>query len=483
MERLKKIGQIPRYHAKDVAFSRLGIGFEKLDRDAFDPENAYVPVSELGLKHVRLQSGWIRTEKEKGVYDFSWLDKIVDRLLSLNLKPWLCLCYGNPLYTPAAEKAFGGVGCPPINSQEAADAWLRYVRATVEHFKGRIELYEVWNEPDGFWSWKHYFGEPKEECSLSVNAHEYGVFAMNTAIAVKEADQNAKVAALSLAHPNIAMSYVNEALATGLWRHIDYVTFHIYASHDERRERIIRAIRKVVDLYNPKIGLIQGEAGAQSRSDGNGALKQFAWSQEKQWKMLLRTLICDLYCGVEFSSYFSTLDMIEALHGVAGDKATYLDYGYFGVLSAEFDENGRGTGKYGKKPSYDSLATLSSLMREGAEPAPIAFLPEEFPSRRVNGMDYIEEDLKFYSFRLCDGRKVLFYWNPVHLLTSTFEGTTSMCVFGEDTENFCLADMKDGTLYSIPEDMIERLDDGGIRFINLPLLDSPLALIFGKENK
>ena len=35
------------------------------------------------------------------------------------------------------------------------------------------------------------------------------------------------------------------------------------------------------------------------------------------------------------------MDMIEALGGKVGDVNSYLDYGYFGVLGAEFDENGR----------------------------------------------------------------------------------------------------------------------------------------------
>lgn len=47
---------------------------------------------------MRIQSGWQRTEQEKGIYDFAWLDDIVDNLLKRGLKPWMCLCYGNELY-------------------------------------------------------------------------------------------------------------------------------------------------------------------------------------------------------------------------------------------------------------------------------------------------------------------------------------------------------------------------------------------------
>ena len=138
MVTLKKIGRIPPKHATSISHSRIGLGFEKLDRGVFDPEKAYDKVAALGVKWARLQSGWARTEKEKGVYDFSWLDDIVDNLLARGVAPWLCLCYGNPLYTERAREVFGAVGCPPIFSDEEKDAWDRYVAATAAHFSGRI---------------------------------------------------------------------------------------------------------------------------------------------------------------------------------------------------------------------------------------------------------------------------------------------------------------------------------------------------------
>lgn len=76
----------------------LGLGFEKLDRDLFDPAKAYPFLAGTGVSWIRLQSGWQRTERAKGVYDFAWLDAIVDSLLDLGLRPWMCLCYGNGLY-------------------------------------------------------------------------------------------------------------------------------------------------------------------------------------------------------------------------------------------------------------------------------------------------------------------------------------------------------------------------------------------------
>ncbi|MBR5721629.1 MAG: beta-galactosidase, partial [Clostridia bacterium] len=174
MQQLKKIGTIKPKNSKQIKFSRIGLGLEKLDREVFDPEKVYDKVADTGVKWARIQSGWQRTERQKGVYDFDWIDSIVDNLLQRGVEPWVCLCYGNGLYSDDAKKIFGAVGCPPIFNDEQKNAWANYVKAFTEHFKDRIKFYEVWNEPDGDSCWKH-----------GSNAKEYGEFVIATAKAVR----------------------------------------------------------------------------------------------------------------------------------------------------------------------------------------------------------------------------------------------------------------------------------------------------------
>ena len=148
------IGRVAPKHSREISSSRIGIGLEKLDRNLYDPTPCYAPIGELGVKWVRIQSGWCRTEAIRGVYDFAWLDAIVNQLILQGVEPWLCLCYGHDLYTPAANNKTGAVGCPPIATEEERSAWDRYVAAVVRHYSDRIHLYEVWNEPDGAWCWR-----------------------------------------------------------------------------------------------------------------------------------------------------------------------------------------------------------------------------------------------------------------------------------------------------------------------------------------
>ncbi len=469
MERLIKVGKVEPKHSRDVKSSRLGLGFEKLDRDVFDPEKAYDRVGELGVKWIRLQSGWAKTEKEKGVYDFAWLDKIVDNLIERGLVPWMCLCYGNGLYTPDANKYVGCIGCPPINTEEEKQGWANYCKAIAKHFKGRIEYYEVWNEPDGAHCWKH-----------GPDGTEYGIFAIDTAKALKEADPDCKVIGGSICCREL--QFLDKALAAGMGNYIDAITFHEY-THDESwvlgKTAAFRGALKSHGCGH--IEIIQGESGSQSKSGGSGALKKGAWTQHKQAKQLIRHAIIDFLADVKFSEYFSCMDMIEALKGVVGDAASYgKDFAYFGVLAADFDENGFSTGDYTPKPSYYALQNLASLFA-------CEFVVEEQPvyqytleSTRMFGFDCDDKSIIHGGFTMEDGRRIYAYWNSTNLMTTDFESTISWEVANIGMPK--LVDPMDGSIYEIPDFMIDKFSDKCFLLKNLPIKDYPLLLVFDAQN-
>ncbi len=465
MERLKKIGNIVPKASKDVAFSKLGIGFEKLDRNVFDPEKAYDKVGAIGIKWVRIQSGWARTEKQKGVYDFEWIDSIVDNLIARGLVPWVCLCYGNALYNEEAKIHFGAVGCAPIHNKEQKQGWANYVSAFAEHFKGRVEYYEVWNEPDGDWCWKS-----------GANGREYGEFVVATSKALKKADKNAKVIGGSVCKREI--SFLNEAFRAGMAKHIDAITFHEYTADESSVSEKVNTLHGLVRCYTKKnIEIIQGESGSQSRSGGNGALKTGAWTPRKQAKQQLRHAIADFLAEVKFSSYFTTVDMIEALHGVEGQRESYQDYGYFGVLGADFDENGFATGDYTPKMSYYSLQNLASLFAEHFEKVNLPILRQQYPSPRHFGSDSGIKDVVYGSFEREDGTKIFAYWSPTNLMTTEFEGTISWEITCLGSPK--LVDPMDGAIYEIPESLTEVVNDDCIILKNIPIKDYPMFLVFG----
>ncbi len=467
MERLKLVGQVKAKTAQEVTTSRLGIGFEKLDRNVFDPSKAYDKVAALGVKWVRVQSGWQRTEKKKGVYDFSWFDDVVNNLYDRGMKVWVCLCYGNQLYTEAAKNYFGAVGCPPIFTNEEKEGWANYVTALVNRYKDKVEYYEIWNEPDLTGFWKH-----------GVNATEYGQFAVDTAKAVKQADPKAKIIGFGTTFINLP--YIGKAFETtdiATW--IDAVSFHRYHAREKSALGDIDALRALCNQHNPSLQIIQGESGGQSFSGGAGALTGAAWTPDRQARHLLRNRMVDLMADILFTSHFTAVDMVEAIYGLAGDVSTYLDYGYFGVLAAEFDDQGRSIGTYGQKPAYYALQTLASIFSGNYERAPLPISYKQLDSRRLLGKDVDDTLLFTASFKRSGSGAAFAYWNGTELLSSTYEGTISFSIAGL-SRDVRLIDLMDGKIYQLAEDMIESSDEYSFLLKNLPIKDYPMLLSFSR---
>lgn len=467
MYRLTPIGHLAPRRPGDVSVSRLGIGFEKLDRAVFDPEKAYDKLAAIGVKWVRIQSGWQRTERTPGVYDFAWIDSIVDNIIARGMRPWICLCYGNEIYDDFAKTVFGAVGCPPIHTEEQRTAWHNYVVATVAHFRGRVNDFEIWNEPDGTWCWKP-----------ATNSTELGEFTVATAGAIREGNPDAYIIG-GVVCKNVCGFLAAAMRDTGMAGVLDAVSYHEYVFDESLVSQKVNAIRGLANLYNPKLEVIQGESGTQSRAGGHGALKIGAWTPDKQARLLLRHLTADLLAGVKFTSYFTCVDMIEALNGTVGDKASYLDYGYFGVLAADFDEDGISTGDYTPKPAYYALQNLNSVLGGDLRTMelPVTVIKETAPHTGY-APALAAPDITFGGFRLDNGAYAVAYWNPTNLMTSTYEG--SVTIASALPGDVHLVDPMDGTVYDLPEDIRARNEFGTYTLKNIPIKDYPMFLIFGE---
>ncbi|MDD6735584.1 MAG: hypothetical protein PUE13_04640, partial [Clostridiales bacterium] len=64
------------------------------------------------------------------------------------------------------------------------------------------------------------------------------------------------------------------------------------------------------------------------------------------------------------------------------------------------------------------------------------------------------------------------------ILTTSVESSTDMQFFTE-YESFRLVDIMDGSIYEIPENMIEKQGEGVYLIKDIPVKDTPLMLVFG----
>lgn len=287
---LRRIGQIRHRNASEIASSNWTLGCEVLDRDFADFEQYKSYINPLGIKTIRLQGGWAKCEKVKGVYDFAWLDKIVDYAIGEGLNVLLETDYGNPIYEGGGGFDLAG-GFP--TSEEALAAWDKWVDAFSEHFKGRVTDWAMWNEPD--------IGTPKKtpEDIAKINTR--------TAKIIRKNIPESRLAGLSLAYnsPEFFESCL-KAMGDDVML-FDWFIYHGYADAPEASYQNVEALKAILATYNPKAKMRQGENGCPSEMATRFALGGVPWSEYSQAKWDMRRMLGDLGHDVE-SSVFTICD-------------------------------------------------------------------------------------------------------------------------------------------------------------------------------
>jgi len=285
----KQIGTIKPRNVSEIEASNWTIGCEVLDRDyaRFDSYKEYLPV--LGIKKIRLQGGSPKTEKQLGVYNWAWLDSIIDYVVQNNLKPWLQTSYGNPLYGSGGMDLGGEIP----RTEEALAGWDRWVRAMVTRYKDRVTEWEMWNEPDR--------NVPEDVAELNVR----------TAEIIKQIQPHAEIAGLVMASGNNTeyldrfMKVVSDNGKTGLFK---WIVYHGYTMNPDDNYIGQAKLDSVLRKYSDKLKLRQGENGAPSGYCPDFALKKYNWTEISQAKWDARRMLGDLGRDIE-SSVFSIIDM------------------------------------------------------------------------------------------------------------------------------------------------------------------------------
>jgi hypothetical protein len=128
---------------------------------AWDPPGQGVAEIQLmraaGVQWLRMPLRWHWLEPQPGRFKWDRVDPVVDRAAGAGLK-LLAVLGGTPTWAsgvPAQRVTPGSNwdGFAPVGDREFAD----YVARVVEHFRGRVQAYELFNEPN---SPNHWQPEP-----------------------------------------------------------------------------------------------------------------------------------------------------------------------------------------------------------------------------------------------------------------------------------------------------------------------------------
>ena len=230
-------------------------------------------IRDAGFTWVKQNFGWRDIELSKGQFDWSVTDRIMDQVDEFGL---------NILVRLDHQPAWAGGGYPlngpPDNLEDFAD----FCRALASRYRGRVDAYEIWNEPNLAREWGGRAPNPAEYVELLKVAYR----------AIKEADPGAVVITAGLTPtgtlPPEAMpddEFLRGMYEAGMKGHYDLVGMHAAGykappelSPDEAKqseeyggERFF-CFRRVEDLR--AIMVEQGDASTQV------AILEFGWTSD-----------------------------------------------------------------------------------------------------------------------------------------------------------------------------------------------------------
>ena len=99
---------------------------------------------EAGITCMRTDFGFGAIAGEKGKYNFTRYDNLVDKMGAAGIEILPIL--------EGYDWEVAGKRSDAVPLYRHPEEWRAYIRAVAEHYKGKIHAYEIWNEQDGgFW--------------------------------------------------------------------------------------------------------------------------------------------------------------------------------------------------------------------------------------------------------------------------------------------------------------------------------------------
>ncbi|HEV2352428.1 MAG TPA: fibronectin type III domain-containing protein [Terriglobia bacterium] len=411
-----KIPSLPD-HIPPKRSSQIKNGFginSDLPRDPYLPWNRWwwTRMFDAGVSWIRIgqyenssePTSWDWVEQKRGVYSISpEVEDYVNSLVDSGVKIQVQLLYGNPMYTSPAgrrpdaitpepgsfhndDRSLYSVFWPP-KTPEQIEAFTHYAQWMVNHFRGRIHYYALWNEQDiGYWN---PWGNPEE----------YGRLLKAFVPAVHETDPEAKVIYGGQAEPT--RDFTRRALDTcQCAAGIDVYAYHTYpgygrnvnpekmdsGAYGKESPRALRdfvrhypGIRSDIEYWDDEFNSI----GAWIGSDDSVQAKYIPRGLIYNWAAGVRTFVWLLTSGTDGNEY----DDFGFIHG-----RRYLP-----------DD-------FTPRPVFHSLQNTNALFSDTKFDSSIQIAPPSLPQTRLlKGMPFLA-----YGFRSPKGKAIVAYWLAAH---------------------------------------------------------------------
>ena len=345
-------------------------------------------------------TSWDWVEQKRGVFSMApEVDDYVDSLVENGVKVQVQLMYGNPMYTSPGgkrvdsivpkpgsfhndDRSIDSVFWPPKTPDQIA-AFLRYVKWMVNHFKGRIHYWALWNEQDiGYWNY--------------ANPEEYGRLLAAFAPAVHETDPSAKVIYGGQADP--VSDYAKRALdECKCASQIDVFAYHTYPGYGQNMNpESMDSGAYGVESPAKLRALVRGYPGIRRDiefwDDEFNSIPSWKGSDESvQAKYIPRGILYNHAAGVKTYVWLLTA-------GVDGNE--YDDFGFIHGKRDLPDD-------FTPRPVYYAYQNTNALFGDTKVDASIGIEPSGVPPLR--GAEFLH-----YGFRNKNGKTIVAYWAAAH---------------------------------------------------------------------
>ncbi|MBI4559751.1 MAG: PQQ-binding-like beta-propeller repeat protein [Candidatus Hydrogenedentes bacterium] len=183
-------------------------------------------LTELGSGWSRHDFTWAGIERERGVFDYGEWPRRLDGFLERGVTLLPILDYA-PAWNPEVAPA----------DEETLDLWARYVERTVAKFRGKLQYWQVWNEPNlsGFW-------KPKP------SPRDYAELLRRSYLAAKKADPTVQIVGVNTS--DIDLEFTEQVFRYGGLEYCDVLAFQPYRIAPEVGHfEDMKALRDLIARY------------------------------------------------------------------------------------------------------------------------------------------------------------------------------------------------------------------------------------------
>jgi len=255
-------------------------------------------LEEMGCKWILRTFYWHEIEPIKDVFSFYNFDIYAEHAHKQGIKIIGLLGYGNKYLYPKAKSIH-------YISKKNIPLFLRYVEETVSHFKGKVDVWCVWNEPD-ITSWKGTRSEFFNLSKLIVKK-------------IREIDPDAYIIGGAFYRsPNGFIKSMNKA---GGFKGLDGIAFHPYAFNPADCMNAYDKFTKILSEINYSGPVWMTEMGYPT-----GGWYPTKVSQKENPIFITKTITGAAARGVKALLWYEIFDRVDA-----GEIKFSSEY-YFGLL-------------------------------------------------------------------------------------------------------------------------------------------------------